>query len=336
MAVGPSKLAGQIEWDKAYARDFMKKYKIPQPKFEIFNSQSKGKAYIKKQKEGKWFIKANGLVDGKGALSANNKKHALERISEMSRFGKMGETFLIEEWLEGEEFSTFIISDGKTYQIVGSAQDHKRMYTGDLGENTGGMGCSAPPLLVTPQLLKLVDKTIIKKTLDGLKKEGRPFKGVLYLGGIVVAGKPFVIEFNARWGDHEEEVIIPGIQNDLFEIGKAISLEKLSSLKIKTDNKYRIAVAFALRPDPTEGREFFGIDKARKVTGVTIYNSRVQKKGKKYFSQAGRQLFIVAEGRNVIEAREKVYQAASFIFIEGNNHIFRTDIGWRDVNRVNK
>src|SRR3990167_10249998 len=184
------------------------------------------------------------------------------------------------------------------------------------------MGCSAPPLLITTKLLKLIDNTIIMKTLEGLKKEGRPFKGVLYLGGIVVKGKPFVIEFNARWGEPEAEVIIPGIQNDLFEIGKAISLEKLSSLKIKTDNKYRIAVAFALRPDPTEGREFFGIDKARKVTGVTIYNSRVQKKGKKYFSQAGRQLFIVAEGRNVIEAREKVYQAASFIFIEGNNHIF--------------
>jgi phosphoribosylamine---glycine ligase len=336
LAVGPSRLAGQIEWDKAWARNFMRKYRIPQPKFEIFDSQSKGIAYIKKQKEGKWFVKANGLVDGKGALAAENRLHAIERIKEMTRFANMGKTYLIEDWLVGEEFSLFALCDGNSYQIVRSAQDHKRMFNFDEGENTGGMGCVTPPLLLTSKLLKEIDRQIIKKMIEGLKRENRPFKGVLYLGGIIVKGKPVVIEFNARWGDPEAEVIIPGIKNDFFELGLAIAQGKLPTVKVQTDMKCRVAVAFTLRLNPTPGTEVFGLDKARKIPGVTVYNSRVRKKGKRYFAQSGRQLFVVGEGKDVIEAREKAYRAASLIYMDGNNLHYRTDIGWRDVERLNK
>ena len=338
-AIGPSKLAGQIEWDKAWARDFMKKYKIPQPKYHVCNSQKEGVTYIKKQKEGKWFIKAAGLAFGKGALPAENNKRAIERIKEMNKFGKSGDTYVIEEWLEGEEFSLFALCDGNLYHIVGCAQDHKRMYNWDLGENTGGIGCSTPPLVVAPKVLRETDRNIIKKTVDGLKKEGREFKGILYLGAIIVRGRVYVIEFNARWGSPEAEVLVPAIVNDLFVVSDAMAEGRLSKIHVKVDKKARVAVTLSLRENPTPtnskvGRRIYGIDQAKLIPGVTLYGARVSKKGNKYYAGSGRLLHIVGEGKNVIEAREKAYQAASLFSVEGNNLHYRTDIGWRDVERL--
>lgn len=338
---GPSRNAGRIEWDKAWARDFMAKYKIPHPEYKVFTSQKAGITYIKKQKEGKWFIKANGLLAGKGALPAHNKKEAIARIREMSKFGEQGNTFLIEEWLEGEEFSYFVASDGKTYKTLGAAQDHKRMFNFDEGENTGGMGCSAPPLVVTKKLVDQVERQIIKKTLSGLAKEGRAFKGILYLGGIVVRQKPYVIEFNARLGSPEAEVLVPAVQSDYFQLGRAISEGNLRNYQLKLDKKSRVAVTLALRSNPSgvagkDGCRIYGVDEAKKISSVTLYGARVSKKGNKYYAGSGRLLHIVGEGKNVIEAREKAYRAAAHFWVEGNNLHYRTDIGWRDVERLRK
>ena len=332
-AFGPTRLAGQIEWDKAWARKFMWKYKIPHPTFTVFHSQKEGISFVKKQKDQAWFVKANGLVEGKGALPARNNKEAIEKIQEMKKFGDMGKTFLLEQWLVGEEFSSFALCDGENFHILGNAQDHKRMFNFDQGENTGGMGCSTPPLLLTPKLQKEI-KEIFQKALSGLKKENRHYQGILYLGGIVVNEKIFVIEFNARWGDPEAQVMVPGIKNDFFEMNMAIAEGKLKKIKIRTDNKARVAVTGSLRSgiEPKE-RQLFGIPKVLKLKDITIFGTRVQIKNKKYFVTSGRLFHLVAEGKDVIGVRRKVYEAMALLFIEGNNLHFRTDIGYRDVSR---
>ncbi len=333
--VGPTRASGQIEWDKAWAREFMKKYEIPHPKFKICKSQKEGIDFVKKHK-GSWFIKASGLAGGKGAFPAENTKEAIEAIKQMSTFGKAGKEFVIEEWIVGEEFSMFAITDGKTFQIIGSAQDHKRLYDGDKGPNTGGIGCSTPPLVVNKKVHKQ-GELIIKKAISGLASEKRPYKGVLYLGGIVVKEKVFVIEFNARWGSPEAEVLVPGIRNDLFELSMDAIQGNLKKSTIKVDGKSRVAVTGSLRPGITvKKRELFGVDEVLKLKKVTMYGTRVTKDKNKYFVSSGRLFHIVGEGKNVIEARQRAYDAMSLLYIEGNNLHFRTDIGWRDVQRLRR
>ncbi len=341
LCIGPTRAAGQIEWDKAWARDFMKKYSIPHPTCKTFYSEKEGIAYIKKQPEGKWFVKANGLAEGKGVIPGENKEKTIEAVRAMNQFGEAGKTYLIEEWLEGEEFSYFVLCDGRTYQFVGAAQDHKRLLNFDEGPNTGGMGCSSPPLALTKALIKKVDTEIIKKTVQGLVKEGRPYTGILYLGGIIVKNKPYVIEFNARWGSPEAEVIVPSIQSDLFKISYAAIHQQLHTTKVKLDKKARVAVAVSLRPNPSglerkNGREIFGIEEARKMKDVILYGARVKKSDKKYYVSSVRLLMVVGEGTNVIDAREKAYAAIEHLYIENNNAHYRTDIGWRDVERLRK
>lgn len=335
-AIGPTKLAGQIEWDKGWARDFMKRHKIPSPSYMVFNSQKSAKEFIKNNPDKRFFVKAAGLVEGKGALPAENKEKAIEAIEQMSKFGKGGESFVIEDWLDGEEFSMFAITDGKTFQIVGSAQDHKRLYDGDTGPNTGGIGSSSPPLVVSKNIYQQAE-LIIKKTIEGLAKEGRIYKGVLYLGAIVVDKKVYVIEFNSRWGSPEAEVLVPGIKNDFFDLSMSVVNEDLSKTRILTDKKTRIAVTGSLRPGiETKKRELFGIERVLKLSGITIYGARVSKRGNRFFVSSGRLFHIVGEGKTIIEARQNAYKAMAGLYIEGNNLHYRTDIGWRDVERTYK
>lgn len=332
--VGPTKAAGQIEWDKAWARDFMKKYKIPSPSYQVFNSEKNAVLFIKKNQKKKFFIKAAGLAAGKGAIPGGTVEESIDAISQMKTFGNAGERFVIEEWLTGEEFSFFAVADGKTYQIVGSAQDHKRLLDGDLGQNTGGVGCVTPPKVVSKDVYKQAEE-IIKKTIFGLQKEGRPYNGVLYLGAILVNKKVYVIEFNARWGDPEAEVLVPGIQNDFFEVSQNIALKNLQKTKIKTDGLYRVVVTGNLRSGiENRTREIYGVPEVLKMRHITLYPTRLTKKGNKYFVTSGRLFHIVATGKNILEARSHAYAAMSQLFIEGNNLHFRTDIGWRDVERT--
>ncbi len=338
--IGPTKSAGQIEWDKAWSRQFMRKYKIPHPTFYIFKSQQTGIDFLKKQKHQSWFVKASGLVGGKGALPASSTKEAIKKILELEKFGKAGKVYLLEQWLQGEEFSAFAITDGKTVRMIGYAQDHKRMYTFDLGDNTGGMGCSTPPLVVTSFVRKQAEK-IIEQTLRGLTKEKRVFKGIVYLGGIVAkennTDKVYVIEYNARWGDPEAEVLIPGIKSDLFEIGMAVAKGTLETAKIIIDNKARVAVTAALKPGENAQkvkRRLFGLEKVLKLNTIKVYGTRVFVENKKHTVSEGRLFHIVGEGKNVIEARRRAYEALSIIYVKGNNLHYRTDIGWRDVERL--
>ncbi len=344
--IGPSKDAGQIEWDKAFSRQILKKTNALQPEFKAFTSFDAGINYIKKSPDKPRFIKAAGLAEGKGALPAKDNAEAIERIKELSRFGKAAESFLIEDWLIGEEFSAFALCDGEDYQFIGCAQDHKRVNDGDQGENTGGMGCSTPPLVVTDQVLQQT-RDIISQTLKALAKQNTPYNGILYFGGIVVAGKfepqVYVIEFNARWGDPEAQVLIPGIKGDFYKIALKTATHKLDQVKINTDGKYRVTIAAASKGYPIDysavkGKEIVGLPQALKDRSVTVYGAGVKKVGKKYFANGGRLFYITAEGRNAIDATNKAYSVLNTISIPGENgenllH-FRRDIGYRDVNRL--
>src|SRR3989344_3723052 len=344
VVIGPRKAAGRIEWDKAWAREFMLKYQIPSPKFRIFNTEADGINFARKNPGKKWFAKASGLAEGKGAIPAKNTGEAIDAIKQMSKFGKAGETYLLEEALEGEEFSAFALSDGNTFKTVGFAQDHKRVFDGDKGPNTGGMGCVSNPLIVNQNIKKQVEE-IVRKTINGLKKEKRPYKGVLYLGGMVVnkKGLPvgrqvYVIEFNARWGDPEAEVIIPSIKNDFYEVDLAVTNGKIKDLKLRLDKKVRIVVAATSRGYPVDylaakGRKIFGIEKLKKMR-IKIYGAGIKENNGNYIVSGGRVLYLMAEGKDILEARKKVYNAMSLISIEGNNLHYRKDIGWRDMQRL--
>lgn len=336
LAFGSSKLSGQIEWDKAWARDFMKKYDIPSPLFYKFNNQEAGINFAKSNPYKKWFIKAAGLAEGKGVIPGSTLNETINAIKNMAKFGKSGETFLLEEWLEGEEFSAFALCDGETFIYVGSAQDHKRVNDGDTGPNTGGMGCVSNPLIVTEDIKTQINE-IFGKVIDGMKEEGRPYKGVLYLGGMVVEDQVFIIEFNARWGDPEAEVILSSIKDDWYKVCNTVISGNLKSIKLEIDKKVRVVVAACSKGYPEDysqvkGKKIYGIEKAMEL--VKVYGAGVKKTGGDYVVNGGRVLYLVGEGENVIEAREKAYEAMKFINIEGDNLHYRTDIGWRDVERM--
>jgi phosphoribosylamine--glycine ligase len=338
---GSTDVFGRLEWDKAWSRDFMVKYSLPVPSYKVCKSKEEGLKFLQEQDDQAWFIKAAGLAEGKGVIPARNNAKAVEAIEQMSKFGSSGETFLIEQALIGEEFSAFAISDTGGYQFLGMAQDHKRVDDGDIGPNTGGMGCSTPPLVVDGDIQIQIDE-IFKKTFDGIKSEGLSYNGVLYLGGIVVDGKVFIIEYNARWGDPEVECILPGIKNDWFEVSLAVSENKLSD-RIIRDNLSRIVIAACSLGYPEDysqvrGKEISGLNDLVEVPGIKVYGAGTKAVDGKYFANGGRLFYVVAEGKDVIESREKAYLALEKVSIPGENgenllH-YRKDIGYRDVNRL--
>lgn len=340
---GASKEAGQIEWDKAWSRDFMAKHNLPIPRYQICGSELEGTAFLNSQEEDQsWFIKAAGLAEGKGVIFAQNNEEASEKISEMKKFNSAGKTFLLEQALVGEEFSAYAISDGENFQILGYAQDHKRAFDGDLGPNTGGMGCSTPPLVVD-ESVKNQTLSIFQTTFKGLRAEKRLYVGILYLGGMVVEErgekKVYIIEFNARWGDPEVECILPGIKNDLFGLSLAAIEGKLKMVKIETDGKARVVVAGASKGYPEDysavkGKKISGIEEVLKLLEIKFYSAGIKKEGSKYLANSGRLFYIVGEGKDVIEARKKAYSAMKLISVEGGNLHYRTDIGYRDVERL--
>ncbi len=332
---GPTKAAGQIEWDKSWSKNFMNKNRIPTAKFKVFKTQKAGILFIKKHKDSKWYVKASGLAAGKGVIFAANNKEAIHAINQMKNFGKSGETFVIEESLEGEEFSSFAAVNGKKFIILGHAQDHKTVYDGNIGPNTGGMGCSSPPLAITPYIEKQVN-VIFKKTTAGLVKLKRPYLGILYLGGIIDSkGKVKVIEFNARWGDPEAQVILPSIKNDYYSL--VAEILNGNKPRIIKDKKYRIVVAATAKGYPVDyskivGKEIKGMDKLVK-SKVKIYGAGVKLQGNKYLVSGGRLFYVLSEGKNVAEARKIAYNALSLVSIAGGNLHYRRDIGYRDLKR---
>ncbi len=334
---GPTRKAGQIEWDKAWARNFMKKFKIPHPPFAICKSQKAGMDFIKSQKEDSWYVKASGLAAGKGAIFAKDNQEAIKAIKEMQNFGSAGKTYLIEKYFTGEEFSSFALVNGNKFQIVGHAQDHKQVFDGNMGPNTGGMGCSSPPGAITKRIEKQI-KNIFEKTVEGLVKIGRPYVGILYLGGIIEANKVYALEFKARWGDPEAQVVLPSIQNDYFDLVGQVLKGKIP--KIIKDKKYRVVIAAASHGYPGDytkvlGKEIQGLKKLTK-SKIKLFGAGVKKENDKYVAAGGRLFYVLGEGKNVDLARQVAYNALSQVSIEGDNLHYRKDIGYRDLQRLYK
>lgn len=340
--VGPTREAGVVEWSKSETRTLGEKIGLAQPTFVLCPSVYEGINYLGGKPDDQGYaVKTVGLAEGKGVIITKNRKETIGAMTALTH--KYKEPFLLEELLEGEEFSSFAVSDGETFQIIGEAQDHKRVDDFDLGKNTGGMGASTPPLVLTPELKAQIQKDIFEKTFNALRDSGKPYKGILYLGGMIVnrGGKdsPFVIEFNARWGDPEVQCILPGLITDYYELCMAVAEGNLNKLKIEHDRKPRVVVTGASRGYPDD----YSVVKGRRISnlptgvdGVTVYTAGVKKDDQGFVANGGRLFYVVGEGRNnVIEARQRAYGAMAVISVEGNNLHYRTDIGWRDVERLN-
>ncbi|MFH1364919.1 MAG: phosphoribosylamine--glycine ligase, partial [Candidatus Aenigmatarchaeota archaeon] len=242
---GPTQAAAQIEWDKAWSRKFQKRYGIPHPDFRIYTDRVLAKKYIEQLFDDvprrRVWVKAAGLAAGKGAISARTIAEAYSAIDAMDGFKEAGETFLLESDIDpnGEEYSIYALSDGVNYYIFKSAQDYKRAHDGDKGPNTGGMGAISPAM-VTRGIEGDIEEQMIRRAIEGMSVEGRPFKGVLYLGGMKKSdGSSSVVEYNARFGDPETQVVLPGLKTDYVDAVSAVIEGRLDGLKIEEDGKTR-------------------------------------------------------------------------------------------------
>lgn len=337
-AFGPKKAAAEIEWSKNWARKFMTRYKLPIPRFQTFSDPKKAIAYIKRTSEQLLYIKASGLALGKGAIRAENKKEAIEAVNAMGKFGKAGETFLVEEGLMGEEFSLFAICYGKHFVVAGNACDHKTVYNADQGPNTGGMGCVSPTGAINNSIVQAIKLKILRPFIEGMQQEKRPYSGILYLGGMLTKDGIKIIEFNARWGDPEAQVILPGLKTPYLDLIEATLSKKLSKLSLRFDDKTRISVAGVALGYPQDysrvkGKEVFGLLDTMKLPNIRIYGAGILRQGKRFFVNGGRVFHLVAEGKDIKDARRRAYEAMSMVYIEGNNLHYRTDIGWREIER---
>ena len=338
---GPRKSAARIEWDKKWSREFMQRNRIPMPEFKTFNAENEAIKYVNElysqSGERMVFVKASGLCAGKGALKAECLEEAVQSIKQMKEFGSSGETFVIEEGLKGEEFSYYALSDGKSFHAFKSAQDNKRALNFDEGDQTGGMG-AVSPAKVTQELSEEIEREQIAKAINGMKKENNPYVGILYLGGVSVNGKPMNIEYNARWGDPECQAVLPSVQTDYAEIVLNCLDGKLDEVKIGQDDKVRVCVVGASKGYPNDyskvkGKEIFGLEEAMKAKNALLFSAGIEAKDGKFFAKGGRLFSIVGEGEDIVKARQAAYSAIALINIEGNNLHYRTDIGWRDVER---
>jgi len=348
-AFGPSMRAAKLESDKPWSRFFMKANQIPSPWSEAFDLFDEH--HLKTAKTlltGLYdenpnlllYVKAGGLCAGKGALSATSLEQALERIEQMKQFGEAGQKFVIEEGLVGEEFSCYAITDSNSIYIFKSAQDNKRALNFDMGEQTGGMG-AVSPALVTAGIEDKIRREQFLPVIKGMKDIPLGYQGMIYLGGITNNGKIKNIEYNARWGDPECQVVVPGIKTDYVDIVQAVLRQDLGRLKIEEDDKVRVCVVGASKGYPDDysdvnGKQIFGVNDAMSMEKVSVYGAGIAMVEGKMYAQGGRLFSIVGEGADIIEAKQNAYAAMACISIEGNNLHYRTDIGWRDVERVLK
>ncbi|MGM0507780.1 MAG: phosphoribosylamine--glycine ligase [Fusobacteriota bacterium] len=326
--VGPSKKAAQLEGSKQFSKDLMKKYNIPTAKYETFKNYENAKEYLEKV-GAPIVIKADGLAAGKGVIVAQTLEEAregLKVIMEDEKFGKAGTKVVIEEFMEGQEASILAFTDGKTIKPMVSSQDHKRIYDGDKGPNTGGMGTYSPAPVITEELNKKIYDKILMPTLEALKKEGIKYKGILYAGLMITKEGPKVVEFNARFGDPETQVILPRLKSDLFDIFMAISEENLDSISIKWDNKATACVVMASEGYPIsyeKGYEIRGIKEAFNK-GLLVFQAGTKTEEGKILTNGGRVLGVIGKGDTIRSAVKKVYKNIDTISFKGN--YYRKDI----------
>ena len=329
---GPRKNAAILEGSKAFSKDLMKKYNIPTAAYETFTDPEKALEYLETAKM-PIVLKADGLALGKGVLICQTLEEAKEGVKTLmmdKKFGSAGDEIVIEEFMTGREVSVLSFVDGNIVKIMSSAQDHKRAKDGDQGLNTGGMGNFSPSPFYTKEVDEFCKKYIYQPTVDAMKAEGRPFKGVIFFGLMLTPDGPKVLEYNARFGDPEAQVVLPRLENDIVDVFEACIDGTLDQVDLKFDND-RATVCVILASDgyPVEYKKGFPIEGLEKFKGKDDYyvfhsGTKFNENGQ-IVTNGGRVLGVTATGKDLKEARKKAYEATEWISFE--NKYMRHDIG---------
>ncbi|MCR4745868.1 MAG: phosphoribosylamine--glycine ligase [Lachnospiraceae bacterium] len=329
-AFGPRKNAAILEGSKAFSKDLMKKYNIPTAAYEVFTDAASALEYLNSAKL-PIVLKADGLALGKGVLICNTLDEARNGIKEImldKKFGTAGNKVVIEEFMTGREVSVLTYCDGKTVKVMSSAQDHKRAGDGDTGLNTGGMGTFSPSPFYTKKVADFCKKNIFQPTVDAMRAEGREFKGVIFFGLMLTEDGPKVLEYNARFGDPEAQVVLPRMKNDIIEVMEACIDGKLGKIKLEFEDNAAVCVVLASEGYPvsyTKGHVIEGLDKFKAEEGYYCFHAGTRKSSKGIVTNGGRVLGVTAKGPNLRQARANAYEAVNWVNFE--NKYFRKDIG---------
>ena len=330
-AFGPRANAAQIEGSKAFAKNLMKKYGIPTAHYEVFTEAEPARAYIRRT-GAPIVVKVDGLAAGKGVIVAMSEQEALDAVDtimEDNAFGDAGARVVIEEFMEGEEASLLAFTDGTIIRPMISAQDHKRAFDGDEGPNTGGMGTYAPAPVMTPEMTERAVEEILKPTIAAMEKEGCPYRGCLYLGLMVTHEGPKVVEFNARFGDPETQVVLPLLDGDLVQIMCACADGTLADVPIHWRNGAAVCVVIAAGGYPAayeKGYEISGLSTAESM-GVLVFHAGTAERNGKIITNGGRVLGVVGIGEDIAAAVKKTYAAVEKISFK--DAYYRKDIAHR-------
>lgn len=326
---GPSGRAAEIEGSKTFAKDLMAKYGIPTAKYGAFTDAAEAKAFLAEVGL-PCVVKADGLAAGKGVLICETKEEAETAVDDIlvdNKFGNAGSRVVVEEFLTGQEVSMLAFSDGKTIVPMVSSQDHKRIWDGDKGLNTGGMGAYSPAPIYTPDVHEIVVPQVLEATIKAMEREGRPFAGILYAGLMLTADGPKVLEFNARFGDPETQAVLPRLKSDLVEIFLAIIDGRLSEMNIQWHEEAAVCVVMASGGYPEssdKGRVITGLEDAAE-TGAIVFHAGTKETDGNIVTNGGRVLGISALGKDIAEAIANAYRGVEKITFE--NMQYRTDIG---------
>ena len=327
---GPGKDAAMIEGSKVFSKNLMKKYGIPTAAYEVFDNSKEAVEYLRNVSYPA-VVKAEGLALGKGVIIARNYDEAVQAVKEIMDdkvFGQAGNRVVIEEFLAGQEVSILAFTDGTTVVPMVSAQDHKRAYDHDQGLNTGGMGTFSPSRIYTPEIAAYCMENIFKPTVQAMNQEGRKFKGILYFGLILTKDGPKVLEYNARFGDPETQVVLPRLKSDLVEIFNAVIDERLSEVKVEWEDNAAVCVVMASGGYPQKyyiGYPIEGIEDAELIEGVTVFHAGTKLVDGKIVTAGGRVLGVTAIGSNLDEAIKTAYEGVSKISFKDMH--YRKDIG---------
>ena len=329
---GPNKIASQLEGSKIFTKKICEKYKIPTAKFGIFKNSNDAKKFLN-DSNFPLVIKADGLAAGKGVYICDNLKQSTVAVKEIFN-GKFGEAkeILIEEFLKGEEMSFFVISDGKTFKTFGTAQDHKRVFEGDKGKNTGGMGAYSPSRLESSSLNQKIIEKIIKPTFKSLENLNTSFVGFLYAGLMIIDNEPFLIEYNVRMGDPECQTILPKLKTDFLEVIKSCVEKKLNSISFEWKEEKSICIVLCSKGYPDKfinNVEIKNLDKVTLDKNEFIFHAGTNNEDLKIFSNGGRVLNFVILSKEFKDSREKALSLINQI--NWTNGFFRKDIGFKVI-----
>ena len=328
---GPRKNAAILEGSKAFSKDLMKKYHIPTAAYENFNNAQDALHYLETEAKFPIVLKADGLALGKGVLICNTLEEAKEGVRSImmdKKFGTAGNRMVIEEFMTGREVSVLSFVDGKTIKIMTSAQDHKRAKDGDQGLNTGGMGTFSPSPFYTKEVDDFCHKYIYQATVDAMAAEGRPFKGVIFFGLMLTAEGPKVLEYNARFGDPEAQVVLPRMENDIMDVMEACVDGTLDQIDLKFEDNAAVCVVLASDGYPVsyeKGYVIHGLERFETAEGYYCFHAGTKKTEEGIVTNGGRVLGITAKGKTLQEARANAYAATEWVTFD--NKYMRHDIG---------